>query len=437
MNSKNPEIQNSRGGPAGGPTADPGPARRLVVWKTAGQRPYYASLRYRCLLQLPYLRALGWESLVLFRNETVRDWSKVAALILVKSCRDNDVALAREAAGAGVAVIYDLTDNFFAERDSGPKIERQRRNIQELSQICLAFTVASPAMIDLIRPHLRPDIPIHVVPDPIETETDTRAAYDIEDWRRDIQGLRVSPPWQTFKRIAHGWWEILCGNFRGVWHRVPPVPPPRRVPDRKRIVWFGQAGRQSEAGLSALADILPELEKVNRETAIELLVVSNSRKRFREEIVPAGFPTSYRAWHPFGIFACIQSADAVVVPNRANSFSLAKSSNRSTLALSLGVPVAATMSASLAPLEAALYGDEWAASLAAIFSRPEEARRRVALGRAAIESEFSGPSVASRREDILRSVLGELSGAAAHRDDVQSFGTGAGAGIGRRAAPQA
>ncbi len=430
------ENQPLHGESLGGPAVSRS-ARRLIVWKTAGQRPYYASLRYRCLLQIPYLRDLGWESLVLFRNESVRDWSKVAALILVKSCRDNDVTLAREAAEAGVAVFYDLTDNFFAERDGGPKIERQRRNIIELSRICRAITVASPAMVDLIRPHLRPGIPIHVVPDPIETEADTRAAYDVGAWRRDRQGLRVSPPWQAFKRAAHGWWEILCGNFRGVWHRVPAWPPPRRVSGRKRIVWFGQAGQREEAGLSALADILPELEKVNRETAIELLVVSNSRKRFREEIVPAGFPTSYRAWHPFGIFACIQSADAVVVPNRANSFSLAKSSNRSTLALSLGVPVAATMSASLAPLEAALYGDEWAASLAAIFSRPEEARRRVALGRAAIESEFSGPSVASRREDILRSVLGELSGAAAHRDDVQSFGTGAGAGIGRRAAPQA
>ena len=420
-----------------GPTPDSGPARRLIVWKTAGQRPYYASLRYRCLLQIPYLRQLGWESLVLFRNETVRDWSKVAALILVKSCRDNDVALAREASDAGVAVIYDLTDNFFADRNRGPKIERQRRNIRELSQICRAITVASPAMIDLIRPHLGPAIPIHVVPDQIETEADTRAAYDTGDWRRDTRGLRVSPPLQAFKRIAHGWWEILCGNFRGLWHRVPPMAPPRRLPDRKRIVWFGQAGRRGEAGLSALADILPELDKVNRETAIELLVVSNSRKRFREEIAPAGFPTFYRAWHPFGIFACIRSADAVVVPNRANSFSLPKSSNRSTLALSLGVPVAATMSASLAPLEAALYGDDWTASLPAIFSRPEEARRRVALGRAAIESAFSGPSVASQREDILRSVLGAPAEAAPRRAEVQSVDGGAGVGIGRRAAPQA
>lgn len=378
------------------------PSSPVIVWKIKNAMPKTASIRYRCLLPLQGLRALGWDSLVLVRGEEVSDWSKVAALVNVKSFEADDVALAEKAAAAGVPILIDLCDNIFADVVDSEMGDRWCANFHAIAARSRAVTVTSPAMRELIGPHLGDPGMLRVIPDQVEAEEQSIAALDVRSWRRDPRRLR---------RSTLGWkWKRLRRNVKlrlrdgGRKHQDPGPTPPKR-PSRYRVIWFGTHGRFGRSGLSALAEICPALVRVNKRLPLELLVVSNNEQKFDELIASFPFPAIYRSWHPTRIFDDIRSAEVFVMPNSGDAFSLPKSAGRAVLALSLGVPVAATMTPSLEPLSAALFTGDWEGTVSAALSDPVLCAGRLAAGRAIIESQYSGPAIAARWDSVLREAI--------------------------------
>ena len=240
-------------------------------------------------------------------------------------------------------------------------------------------------------------------PDQLEVEEQLIAAFDIRSWRRDPRRLRRSSFGWKLRHLCQKIKLRLRDAARPPRNSAPTPPPP---PSRHRVIWFGTYGRFGRSGLSALAEICPALVRVNERLPLELLVVSDNEQKFGELIASFPLPTLYRSWHPTRIFDDIRSAGVFVMPNSGDAFSLPKSAGRAVLALSLGVPVAATMTPALEPLSAALFTGNWEDAISAALSDPVLCARRLAVGWAIIESQYSGPAIAARRDAVLREAIG-------------------------------
>ncbi|MCP5365615.1 MAG: glycosyltransferase [Hyphomicrobiales bacterium] len=373
--------------------------RPLIVWKIRNLKPYSPSVRYRCLFPLLNLRDQGWDSVVLIKGERIADWSKVAALVFVKVYGDEDVELAREAAAAGVPVVFDLCDNIFAQDVSGEDRDVNRLNFLAIAHVCRFVTVPSPALRDSVAPHLSDDVQVRIIPDQVEDQRQTETALDISSWRGNPRGLRRAPlslRLQRFRSEAKNLWRPVSQG------PDDPGPAAPRAEGRFRVIWFGTHGTFGHSGLNVLADICPALERVHAQLPIELLVVSNNEEKFSELIEPFQLPTLYHPWHPIRIFEDIRSADVFVMPNSQEAFSVTKSANRALLSLSLGVPVVATLIPALEPLTDALYVGDWHDALLACLTDADERARRAAAGRAIVEAEFSGRALARRWDAVFR-----------------------------------
>jgi len=372
--------------------------RPLIVWKIRNLKPYSPSVRYRCLFPLLNLRDQGWDSVVLIKGERISDWSKVAALVFVKVYGEEDVVLAREAAAAGVPVVFDLCDNIFAQDVSGGDRDVNRQNFLKIAQACRFVTVPSPALRESVSPHLNGDVRVRIIPDQVEDQRQTETALDISSWRGNPRRLRRAPlslRLQRFRSEAKNLWRPVS---EGPADPGPAVP---KAPGHVRVIWFGTHGNFGHSGLNVLADICPALVQVHGQLPLELLVVSNNEEKFRELIEPFALPALYHPWHPIRIFEDIRSADVFVMPNSQEAFSVTKSANRALLSLSLGVPVVATLIPALEPLTDALYIGDWRDKLLACLTNAEQRARRVASGRAIVEAEFSGRALARRWGDVF------------------------------------
>ena len=329
----------------------------MVAWKIAKVQPLSASIRYRCLMPLRHLRARGWPSVVLAQDEQIRDWSAVSALIIVKSFEAHDVELAQDAAAAGVPIIIDICDNIFAECAKGSKMERRRQNFIRLAVLSRKIVTVSSVMNDQLRPVLPDGTDFEVIPDQLEAIEDTLAALDTRSWRADPKGLRRPTLRSVKKSLKFGFKSPLRKETMSC-SRMPKKAPERQN-GRYRLIWFGAFGRFGESGLRSLSAVCPMIARLHERLPIELLVVSNNEDLYRELVAPFPFPQTYLPWHPLRIYDDIQSSDAFIMPNPGDEFGLPKSSARALIALSLGLPVIATVIPSLKPLKQFLFSGDW------------------------------------------------------------------------------
>jgi glycosyltransferase involved in cell wall biosynthesis len=355
-----------------------------VCWRLSARDPDLASVRYRAAIPARGLAGHGVSSQLSWGHYGVLGRERPDAVVFVKTFAARDLELAREAAGTRVPVLLDVCDNVFAEGYTAHSAE----NLERMAELASAITTTGPALADVLRSRLEP--PVHVVPDPVETPGDVRYAERL--LRRERLALALRERQQDLPLAAAG---VIRQGLR-------VRRPSARRDELPQVLWFGNAGsRQPRFGIANLADIGPELEQAAAETPFGLVVVTSDEDAYRFEVEPLGLPTRFARWDRRSIFDHMAESAVVVVPNSRDEFSVCKSANRVTLALSQGVPVVATRIPSLEPLAECVLFDDFRAGVSAYLRDRKLAAEHLARAEPVLEREFSAEAVAERWLSVL------------------------------------
>jgi glycosyltransferase involved in cell wall biosynthesis len=356
---------------------------RTVCWRLSAWDPDIASVRYRAAIPAAHLADRGIESRFSAAAYGVLEPDPPDAIVFVKSFADRDVELAREAARAGVPYVLDVCDNVFAEGYRAHSSE----NLKRMTEQAAAVVTTGAALADVLRNRLGSHLPLHVVPDPVETPGDVRRAAGLV--LRQRLGRALARRRADLPRAVAG--IVERGLLPAVRRRIARPAKPR-VP---QVIWFGNSGSvQPRFGIINLADIARDLEQAAREVAFRLLVVTNDRAAYLEHVAPLALESAFAPWDRLTIFGHLRDSSVALVPNSRDEFSICKSANRASLALSQGTAVVATQIPSLAPLADCVYFDDFAGGLATYLQDRELAADHVRRAGDVIKREFSGPVVA-------------------------------------------
>lgn len=201
--------------------------QKVIAWKLAMANPRYASVRYRCIFPLIGLVKDGVPSVVLSGNDDLKDYSKLSALIIVKSFTDHDVQLAQKAKVHNVPVFLDLCDNIFVDEYGGDKNTHIRKNFALIAECCSAIVTTGPAMADIINRNLQLPVKCVIIHDQIELQDMTISVINDDWWRKDPNGLREnatvpgtpSPSRRhTILSVARAPIQLVRGLGRGALH---------------------------------------------------------------------------------------------------------------------------------------------------------------------------------------------------------------------------
>ncbi|WP_162912951.1 glycosyltransferase family 4 protein [Rhodospirillaceae bacterium SYSU D60014] len=359
----------------------PGDRSRITIaWYAPERDPQVASLRYRCFLPAAHLEALGFDSVFISRTN-LKEVRKADCLVIVKYFDPWSLAAAHLADDAGIPVLLDQCENIWHPSYRGASGKVWRKYFDALAALASAVITPSLFLADIARRSLPRELPVLMVPDPVESEADWRLVTAM--LRR--QGGASQPKGTRQKSSAVA---TVASGLPG-----------------KRILWFGNHGSGHAKGMLSLLSIAPILERISRDIPLHLVVASNSRDKYDRYIEPLALPTAYVDWDPVAIHELIRSADLCVMPNPTDDLMLAKSSNRITLALGHGTPVVATMLPALEPLKACIVADDWEHGIRAYLTDPVLVKRHLDSAAAIIAADYSGAAVATKWAETLRSAL--------------------------------
>jgi glycosyltransferase involved in cell wall biosynthesis len=365
---------------------------RSVCWRLSAWDPDIASVRYRAAIPALHLAARGVTSRLSSASYGVLEPMPPDAVVFVKTFADRDVELSRRAAEERVPVLLDVCDNVFAPGYRAHSAE----NLRRMAEVATALVTTGSALADVLRVELGDNVPLHVVPDPVETPVDVRAAARIVLQQRLQRGLgerRADIPRGIAALLRRGLVPALQRRVR----RAPTA-----AADRPQVLWFGNVGSvEPRFGIVNLADIASELEAAARESPFRLLVVTGDRDAYREYIEPLALESAFEPWDRLTIFRHVRRSTLVILPNSRDEFSVCKSANRATLALSQGVPVVATRIPSLDPFAGSVLFDDFEGGVVTYLRDRALVADHVSRAREVIAREFAPAVVAERWRETL------------------------------------
>ena len=183
----------------------------MLIWKTNSLDVNIASVRYRCLLPLRYLKLQGYKSLILYGSQKIpfNLSQKYDAIIFVKSFTSYDLSLARQANQARIPIILDICDNLFID-EYAPKADNKPSDFfKQMSVYASAIITTGEALKNVIdREKLQP-IPVFMIPDGNETLADVEGAILlIRRWKKWIK-IANFEPFYCYKQIRNKLQKII------------------------------------------------------------------------------------------------------------------------------------------------------------------------------------------------------------------------------------
>ena len=151
-----------------------------------------ASLRYRCLLPLRYLKQRQIASCVFSDASAIEFTSHVQAIIFVKSFREEDVALCEQAYQLGVPILLDLCDNILIDEYAADADYVPAHNFQRMLPMAAAVVTTGSALqaeVEAAIRQLNLALPVVVIPDGNETLSDIEFSFQTTRWQRIRKNL--------------------------------------------------------------------------------------------------------------------------------------------------------------------------------------------------------------------------------------------------------
>lgn len=408
-----------------------------IGWKVSSLSYSLTSLRYRALLPILALESERISSR-LFSSSKESNLDGLNVLVIVKSATPDDLFLAQRAALKGVRVILDLCDNIFIDgyRPENSKISPSQIVIA-IAEYTDTIVVASEPLKAVVR-RLLPSVRVLVIPNGIDSPNlhDSMkallSAAEVREKRARIGAYcklltyPLSFPSgllrHSLNRLQWHFREKLANWIVSITSASHPNKPKftydraltycqKATADRavenlpghaKTILWFGSHGAEyAQFGLRDLLMLRSELETVAREFDVELVVVSNCRRKYDELIRTLHIPSRYVEWSTEAVNSWLGKSDVVVVPNSLDQFSRCKSANRSVLAVSQDVPVVATPTAALNPLAPHIHIGDVLTGLRRYLRDREAGRRDARAAYAAALSAFGQKTLAKEWQSAL------------------------------------
>ena len=428
---------------------------KKIGWKASGLSPDLASVRYRAILPLVALEKVGIRSCIIptITNIELKNFD---AIIIVKSFTPDDLYLAQQAKLKNIPVFFDLCDNIFIEDYRGKQTVTPAEMFITISPY-LAGVIVTTSPLKLVLERILPKtIPVFVVPDGIETKHDVECAKKIlksavkDEIRRNIRSMLVNFTSTSVSGLKMSGQKVnlakhlIKSNIKSylkplTWikksyavydhARSSVTGRPRKagksftlfstdtfqasVPIKKaaipknikRVLWFGNHGaKYAKFGMLDLLSIRAAIEKLNKEIPVELIVVSNNREKFLKYISRFDCVTRYIEWSADAVDAMLDIADAVVIPNSKDDFSICKSSNRTVMSINAGVPVVADMTPALEELRDAIYADDFYNGLKKCFTDYKDVKNKISLGREIIKESYGKPAIAKAFLNVFNSI---------------------------------
>lgn len=321
----------------------------LIGWKARTTDPSVASFRYRVQVPIGLLQARG-HAVELFDEVRLEHYDLV---VFSKAYSAEDQALARRLRDCGRQVVLDICDNHFYNPFGLAIYDERRGDLLRMAALCTTFVCSTPALARVLMTEAAlKDMPAVV--------------GDVVEDAGVIQGA--------------GWPQ-----------------------GARRLLWFGVHGSvNAPSGMTGLLKIAPLLERAHAATEFELVVVSNSRKKFDRHIAGLPFPTRYVDWAPEAFRQELAGARAVLLPLSDNPFVACKTHNRLTLALAAGVPVIADPIESYLEFAPYVWLSEWEAGLEAVLGDdPAPVRERMRQARAYLDAHWSQDLIATQWETAI------------------------------------
>ena len=408
----------------------------IIGWKVASLDPSLASVRYRAILPSTLLESVGVQS-KWFSRSSVKTLQGIDVLVVVKSLTEEDVLLVEEATWRGIPVVLDLCDNIFVPGYLGRGNVPPADNFMAMAKHAVAITASTETLAAEIICRIGKQPRVFVIPDGLMSLGQEYGNRSFR-WEKFCEkgrsilasvhpgriGHRLvkSMPGPLLKSLIHTETrqhiksrliKLAYKRLDGLRRKARDVPPhtellvvKRHVSwsvSVKRILWFGNHGAPySRFGMLELLAIRDALERIAKETPVELWVVSNNRTKYNSEIAPLAIPSHYVEWSPHAMKKAFSLADVVVLPSSGDSFSICKSANRAVLALSNKVPVVATLTPALEPLRGCVWLGDPHEGISAYLRDSGLVQEHLARGRLVIEREFSASVIAGRWQEVLR-----------------------------------
>jgi hypothetical protein len=419
---------------------------KKIGWKVSGLSADLASVRYRAILPLISLEKIGIQSKII-PLVVDADLDSFDAIIIVKSFTPDDLYLAQQANAKKIPVFFDLCDNIFIEAYRGKQIVTPAEVFLTMAPYFSGVLVTTIPLKLIVEEVLSNSVPVYVVPDGVETKRDVDRAKKIlnsaikSEIKKNIQSVlnatlsksvsSVAVSKQKIKAVKHHlkiniqtylkpltWVKKTYATYDHIRSRLTGKP--RKAgksfsffssdtfsngvavkkshgnKNVKRVLWFGNHGaKHAQFGMLDLLPLRESFESLNKETPLELIVVSNNKEKFIKHISRFNCITRYVEWSSEAVDAMLNIADAVVVPNSKDAFSICKSSNRTVMALNANVPVVADLTPALKDLQDAIYIDDFYSGLKKCFNDSKDVKNRIALGKEKIKEKYGKSAIAN------------------------------------------
>ena len=376
-----------------------------IVWVVRAAKLAMASYRLRCLVPAIYLSDLGWQSIILEKDESLDNFvpQEKDILIIIKDLSPKRLDLARRFREKNLTVIYDLCDPIFFEEYRGGRDIAGGIFLKDMLGLAHYISTSSPSIATGLRHICGYSQNVFLIRDaalkPLHVK---RLMNHLQSQGVDL-GSRVNPSYPNVKRSTIIRQLLL--------RRLLPLNFWRLHPLRHRIVWFGKSGGEYDnhadisIGFRALCHWREELSKLNEEVPIELAIMSNSSlKNFRAHFSDWPFPVTYSDWSMLGFQRLMQSADLALVPVGSDHIAQCSSGNRITQALAFRVPVICDKLQGLEPLYPYLGLDGILKSGKTYLTDPVYRRKHLDGARKILYQHYSPQSIARTWDQLFQRI---------------------------------
>jgi hypothetical protein len=320
----------------------------MLGWKPKFQEAKVASVRFRCLNPIAELRRRAFP-VELFDQAHVAQYSGV---IFSKLYDEANYNLARTLKEQGKAVIFDICDNHFYNPYRLEAFDRVREQLLRMLAIADSIVVSTPTLGEvLVREAGLPSMPV-VIGDAIE---------------ENAPAIAGKKSWFTF-----------------------PSRQRIRRDGTANLLWFGIHG--GENAPYGMLDILTQkdlLIELNRTYPLQLVVVSDSRDKFKRSIKPLPLRTVYLEWGSMTLDEILGETDVNIIPISRNPFTLCKTNNRLATALFAGVPTVADEIPSYRDLAPYCVLNDWERGLRLYLDNQTAGREQARSARSYIHEHYT------------------------------------------------
>jgi hypothetical protein len=320
----------------------------MLGWKPKFRDAKVASVRFRCLNPIAELQRRGFP-VELFDQTRLPQYSGV---IFSKLYDEENYNLARTLNERGKAVLFDICDNHFYNPYRLEAFDRVREQLLRMLAIADSIVASTPALAEvLIKEANLASTPV-VIGDAIEENA--RAKAGKQSWLR-------FPVRQRIRRNAMA-----------------------------NLLWFGIHG--GENAPYGMLDILTQkdlLIELNRTYPLQLVVVSDSREKFKRYIEPLPLRTLYIEWGAMALSEILRESDVNIIPISRNPFTLCKTNNRLATALFAGVPTVADEIPSYQDLAPYCVLNDWERGLRLYLDNQSAGREQAQSARSYIQERYT------------------------------------------------